>query len=719
MPHELQLPATFSSIERAKARHLLEIASNLTGRYLGPWKADWLLSDLTDHVWKLRRDKSLSDTHNDDLSRGLDWRKYLADGSLLTDEKNRNLLLTLQKLAFLARQTPLIGISSRASHITWCQDLITIAQWLHRSTGNSNRTAALILSVEFHIAKEFISSFSVRGKAHALGAIQDCFLFLRTVSNPNPLPFPIFGDDIFRLPADEIEFICNWLDEAGCYTLNRNRHRYIDRTKLSRLLKIDATLMAGPAFSSFLRQFEPDLERLAPGLLVAGLRSTEYFGHKTLTREEAYQRRAPLSRCRGFKEILTSLPKLARALGHPRSDFSEDDQRRLSAYVERNTRPDSSTAWIPLETMLAYLNEALRWVIVFGDALVTFYVRALTYLKSENLFHGNARERRDRWIVSNLPASLAPLGINRWTARHAHDSPRELYDKIRKNPSVIDAMNILYGAIAVLIGSLKPIRSGELIGLWRDCVRLHGRKQCWLVHVNEKHGTEGVADTIARPIPGVAFRAVGLLKRLAADLLQLQKTWGSNNVPTDLLFVLPPRKLKSDFHLTGFCSKELGRRIDIFCDYVNLPTDKLGRRWYVRIHELRKSFLLTFFWAAKFASLDAAAWIAGHANVDAIYAYIRASFSGQEIVELEAQYAAEQLWDFEETSNQNALNISDLYRAVCGHFGVGEISKIGKSELLQWLSTAFKQEIYKIEIYQLRNGNSEWAVAFKIGKEKS
>ncbi|WP_322068178.1 hypothetical protein [Paraburkholderia bannensis] len=719
MAHEFPLPDNFSALERARVRRLLEIASSLTGSYVGTWQADWLLSDLEDPVWKLRRDRSLDDTGVDISSYELDWARYLSDQTLLTDKKNKTLLLTMQRLAFLARETPHTGISSHLAHLTWCQDLITITQWLHHGTGDSKQTIALLLSTDFHIAKTFITSFSVRGKAHSLGAIQICFIFFRTHSNPNPLPFPIFGDDIYKLPEDEISLICNWLEKGKYYSINVNRQRYVDRSKLSDLLKIDLSLVASTPFSAFLRQFEPDLEKSAPGLMVAGNRKTEYFSHKTLTREEAYQRRMPFGRCRGFKDVFASLPKLARALGQIRTDISEIDLKKLSAHIERSSRPDSSTAWIPLEIMLAYLNEALRWVIVFGDELVAFYARALEYLYSANLFHTNATEKRDHWIASNLPASLAKLGIKRWSARHSRNSPREFYDNFRNNPSMIDAMNILYGAIAVLIGSLKPIRMGELCFLSRDCVRQHGHNQYWITHINEKHGAEGVAETIDRPVPRVVSRAISLLHRLASDLTIQQHRCSLDASSTDLLFVLPPRKFKPNFSLSGLGRKEIERRIDLFCDYVNLPPDKVGRRWYVRIHELRKSFLLTFFWSTKFGSLDAAAWISGHSDVDAIYAYIRASFSGKEIVELEAQYAAEQLWDFEETSNNNTVNISDLYHTVCEHFGVGEISKVAKSELLQWLKIAFSSDLYKIDIYHLSNETSEWAIAFKIKREES
>lgn len=146
-----------------------------------------------------------------------------------------------------------------------------------------------------------------------------------------------------------------------------------------------------------------------------------------------------------------------------------------------------------------------------------------------------------------------------------------------------------------------------------------------------------------------------------------------------------------------------------------LPTDCLGRRWHLRIHELRKSFLITFFWCSRFQALDAARWVAGHTRSEHIYAYIQANFPGEELPKIEAEYAQEQIWNFESGDPGETDNVETLYKAVCNHFGVGDISLIDAEELSVWLNDAFESGLYKIEPYTIeRDGTICTAIAFKI-----
>ena len=159
-----------------------------------------------------------------------------------------------------------------------------------------------------------------------------------------------------------------------------------------------------------------------------------------------------------------------------------------------------------------------------------------------------------------------------------------------------------------------------------------------------------------------------------------------------------------------------------FCDFVEIPVDQYGRRWYVNIHELRKSFLLTFFWTFKFASLDAGRWVAGHKNPDHMLAYIEANTPGEEMIESEAEYAQQQLRLFNSESTITEMqNIEKLNESVCEHFNVQSVSEVKSEDLKDWLQYAISTGEYKIEVFGIERfvaneGYSEWPeVAFRIG----
>jgi hypothetical protein len=236
----------------------------------------------------------------------------------------------------------------------------------------------------------------------------------------------------------------------------------------------------------------------------------------------------------------------------------------------------------------------------------------------------------------------------------------------------------------------------------------------WLSQPVAKALLAGERPADERPIPWIVGHALSLMDRLGEGMRKLM-----GNCPEALrnrLFYLPDRDVSD-----ALCAGPLtpGREkgyLDRFCDWVNLPCDRYGRRWYIRTHECRKSFLITFFWSYRYASLDAARWIAGHRDSRDVYAYIQANFPGMELPTIESQYASQQLWLHESGGEAEVDNIEDLYRAVCGHFRVRSISLLEESEINSWLELAFARGRYAIEPYSVRvDGQiAETRICFRV-----
>ena len=149
--------------------------------------------------------------------------------------------------------------------------------------------------------------------------------------------------------------------------------------------------------------------------------------------------------------------------------------------------------------------------------------------------------------------------------------------------------------------------------------------------------------------------------------------------------------------------------------------DEYGRRWYVNIHELRKSFLLTFFWTFKNSSIDACQWISGHKDPEHILEYIEANIPGSEMTDLEAEYARQQMtYFYEKSSLLEMQNTEELYQLVCEHFKVKQYTDIDADELQDYLEILLMKGTYKIDFISMGDtldliGSTK--VAFRVIKK--
>jgi hypothetical protein len=183
----------------------------------------------------------------------------------------------------------------------------------------------------------------------------------------------------------------------------------------------------------------------------------------------------------------------------------------------------------------------------------------------------------------------------------------------------------------------------------------------------------------------------------------------------DCIFVMPPIS-RYEATASPITKYQLNQILDIFVDYVALPVDSLGRRWYIRVHELRKSFLITFFWTYRYSNLEAAAWMAGHANIEELYAYLQANFPGEELPALEAEFASKVLRSDESQTSVSADQIERLRHAVCDHFHVNDVTWIEERLLQEWLKLRFSSGDFSIEPFILRDssGYVSTQIAFRI-----
>lgn len=108
--------------------------------------------------------------------------------------------------------------------------------------------------------------------------------------------------------------------------------------------------------------------------------------------------------------------------------------------------------------------------------------------------------------------------------------------------------------------------------------------------------------------------------------------------------------------------------------------------------------------------------MAGHGDATHLFAYLEAEMPGEELTHLEARYASDQLWCFEQgrTSTQNTRA---LHRDVLRHFQVEHLTVVTEEELEAWLFRAFQSgrySIHPVEIWSDDEKLIRCQVAFRV-----
>ena len=271
-----------------------------------------------------------------------------------------------------------------------------------------------------------------------------------------------------------------------------------------------------------------------------------------------------------------------------------------------------------------------------------------------------------------------------------------------------------------MIALTKPSRDCEVANLPRLCLLRTCGGHYWLdSDLAKRTKSERRARTGGKPIPVITARAIQQVRKLNRSL---SKLFGEDDTHLRFkLFYLPnPAKWGTGKEID---SSSLNSYLDKFCDYIGLPPDEYGRRWYLRIHEMRKWFLLLLFWSGRYDVLDAARWIAGHTDVDHLYAYIEREFPGGKIAQLEAECAIDLLVEYDTTQvtlDGEDESLVDLYQRVLYQFQVKALNMVPEREWQALVENLFEHD-YHLAPYSITtdDGYKRLCVAIRQGQRKT
>lgn len=672
-----EIPASVSEVDRQLILLLLESARQQVRPYDGNFEAQWLLVPFESDVWETtnRGREELIDGQWKNTAR-VDWRTQLPNGHLLTDARYKKLLTVSKKVSFFMRSDLIRGCSSPASWAGATTMLIAILRWVVLYEDRF-QPEVYALSLIDQAALDWLFGEYAKGTwPQVLQIPQRWLSAMYRGAYGYDCPISLL-ENPYALPIDEIQPIVRWIESQGGYgKLTHGQHikkRVLRRQWLGRLINESPKVLAAPKVIRFCRQFEPDFENSS--LLVPTFQRTEFpsqgvesiGGERDSATEDSLQ-----SLGRLFGSLLDAHRHLPELLPDPMT-LSLGKAVKLA---NRIARPTGHTAFMPINTGLVFLNEAVRFVYLYGEAIIGLYLTVLPSYRRDKTngatyFNSAFKLHAKDWCTASGEPVTKVLNI---TEFRRGEYPRD-FIRFRSNPTLDDALRVLIGSCIVCMAILKPSREDELTNVKRNCLR-HDNNGYWFNFNLGKSKVKGVEawQEADRPIPVITAKAIQLLQHLGDGLSQILD---GGEKAADNLFYLP------GFESIGTLSLGtdlLNKHLDLFCDFVGLPPDKEGRRWYVRIHQMRKWFLLLLFWSGRFDVLDAARWIAGHTDAAHIYAYIEKEFPGDELPQIEAQYSEERLRHLKPSDSGEEDGANALYEAVLRHFNVESLNMIPEGE---------------------------------------
>jgi hypothetical protein len=688
------LPMAYSVADAHAVLSILGAEHERLRPYDGDFNAPWLLNGFDDPLWHTAnrgREEYIEGRWHRAIN--IDWNVLLPSGAHLTDPAYGRLLAALKRLSVLRRSGFLGRIPSVSTWRSEVLEWLGLARWLvlHESRYQPANHAFALL--DQNGMNELLGHIAQGGWTCALQIPERLLASWYESAYGEPCA-PCVLEKPYAVPDEVRGRLCEWLAEQNYYCkvqsgAYRGRQR-LNVHRLAREVHAPVSLLRGSeGVRLFCRQFEPDFS--VSTLLLSTEQRTEYPAHLVPLRE-ALASKAGTPHAAKLTRL--ALETLLSAHRHLPTDLPDPVglSLRTSFYLAKRPTTSGHHEFIPIDLGLIYLNEAMRWVHTYGEPIVEYYLEFLSNLDVSRL--RKLRRTRRLWEIRRVFATVdgtrhkvKGLEIS-GLARSGWASTVDIA-ATRAAPSLTDAVNVLIGACIVCIAILKPSREAELLHLPRECLR-EGHDGYYLRFELGKSNVGEAYPWRDKPIPKITAQAIRLLQRLGGGAAAVL---GTKHKHQQKLFCLPWARVG---HTRVPTTTMLNCYLDLFCDQVGLAPDALGRRWYVRVHEMRKWFLLLLFWAGRFDVLDAVRWIAGHIRADHTYAYIEENFPGEELPAIEAEYSIDRLRHLDQVKrvapresssvSENSPGLEALYSQVCQHFNVAALVLVPEPEWTEYVT---------------------------------
>ncbi|MGT3076186.1 hypothetical protein [Pseudomonas putida] len=631
----------------------------------------------------------------------INFEQPLANLTILTAPENKLLLESIQKQAFCLRSGLL---HSRVCYQVWLDHIrayINTASWLslYESQYQPQKYGFKLLNE--NACKIIIDGYSKGGWAGALEFKDRISAHLCEITEE-----PYDGLD---LTQSNITKVCEYLKTNNLYISSGSdalsESGLVSRKYLAKILGTHPSAFQHVSIRDFLRQFEPPLQS---NILSAGKsRRGNYNSHRAVLTGQTETNTVTKNTLARFIGFLKSLDAGSQILPDLMPSFELDTKQNLD---NTKHRKGGHTQKIPHSIGMYALEKSIEWIMVYGRPIVqltTAIVKAINnpeFIKNTPERYLNRERQR---VFESIAASYYTVAFNGLPARSLTESlgltkltSNSAKACNNKNMTLMVALECLISSFAIVIGLTKPIRVAELAKIARRSLSADSDGGgAFLSHPSLKKGLSTTPD-IRRPIPYVTSVAVQLLAVLGNNLKAIYQ---DDSPHSEDLFYFPSAK---GFRCPGGIktSVRIDSAIKTFCDIIEIPTDQHGRRWYIKIHEMRKFFILTMSRHERIFTDDALRHQAGHADKRHLEAYLGGDIPDEEVIQYTIESIEDKLIDLElgnvdEHSNQG---LSALYKNTLKSLKISSLKSKNQYDFNQFIRALLLNENLSIVTYTIR-----------------
>lgn len=313
----------------------------------------------------------------------------------------------------------------------------------------------------------------------------------------------------------------------------------------------------------------------------------------------------------------------------------------------------------PSQHIFNILKQAIEFHYSYGESIISNYIQC---------------------IEKNEKASNISFGKN----------PENYFSRIRNHESDYHLLRIYYGVVQFVMGALMARRQSELQNIKAfECL---DETNTFLLFNRAKStkGLYGFRDTYKLPVDKLV---VDMIKNLQRIHTACNYTGFLFNVPNPSTHQIPATNDRDQYN----------NRLDMFFDYIEAPLID-NKRLYIRQHQLRRFFAMSFFWGSGFGSLDTLRWFLGHTDVKHVYNYITESVSGSVLNSVKSQYIAENIHSYD--------NLLDLIK---NKYHTESLDILDTSTLTEYINEMLEQNLIQIDPeFLVDNSNNEYEIIVKI-----
>ncbi|WP_075256211.1 site-specific integrase [Herbaspirillum camelliae] len=603
--------------------------------------ASWRISEFSADVWECVFGTT---------RRTIDFRKTIDDGSLLTDSKNLRLLEDIKRFLCLQTHPVLTGsvvLAPNTAGARVAQALHTLDYFLLRSNqfgvaANGFRLITandVIAFIDALTSRRSIKNSIYEPKHRMLRYLAEVSVSERDfarVHAANPDLFELTEGEELELPCDQTLIARAWLKLNDCYqpanhgTVTEYRYRVTRKRLLAKVIG-----------GHVLTELKFDGLRL-PGFDVAPSRWFAQELTAVPVNNLLDDERAAVEYVSQYLAVLRGM-QVARQYGI--SLLSEQALAALDGaelLLKERTKERARFTTLPFSLANDLLSQSIGFFLEYGEPLVNYYLTL-------------ARKGDDiREMTCPVPTKLTTLGIVAW--RSNASAPDEFFHQLRRGESLFNMLEVLLGAIAVMVNTLMARRVSELEELTADSiVEEHGAY--FLAIYLRKANVGRHRKRVLRPLPDIAAEALQLLAKLSRTLQEL-------GYPNEgRLFEVPYSAWNRAQLYYGTCQPDLRRCFDRFCDFHQTTQDEQGRRYYVRAHQLRRNFAMLFFWKGSFGGIEVLRYFLGHSKPSMTYRYVTEAVSGKVLRRVKATVAKDLI-------KVDHPGTAELAQLVCERYGI-------------------------------------------------